>query len=489
MKRQRNDTSDSKNSQADVARKGLVSLNKLDYNLNPDLSVVVHRSAKKHFFQQPSYTPGSKAIVICNSGSEYVDPQNSYISFTVEHTATATDTNLGIGSGANFIKHIILTTRSGDEIERVEEANRLAIILDRYSHSKNWIDSVGSMTGYLDTSEFSNHLADVTHQPLPGVVGNVNNVTLPGANPSGDHRDRSDWLLSGGHSWRRSNTQGRFFVIPLSCVSGLFRSYDKLLPPHLMSGLRIEIHFEAAKLALKSTNTAPTYVIKDLELTLDQYQLTDSIQRVLNEEATLRGLEIPFTTFYNHRFHGNGNKANVEVRKAVSRALGILTKVSPLIETKDDCDHMKSVPFTCTKYQVRVGSLYFPQQPIKVPTGTADTEHKYMEFFHHTLRGLGKLKSPAAPPAVRYVDFEGISAGEATAPTDNTEGGIGAMYTDLERSNVQRLTGIPINNSRVAEVQMEGTTNAFDSTTKQIDVYLHYVRLLRVFLQNVEIEE
>lgn len=426
--------------QADVARRGLVSINRLDYTLQPDLSVCVSRSNKKHFFQQSVYTPSQRAICILNSGAEYADPQNSYLSFTVENksfltanAATKVPMNLGVGSGTNFIKRLILTSRSGDEIERVEHVNFLAPVLDRYMHGRDWVETHGAMIGY------------------------GNSVITNGT------------VLNAGETIAASAK--RTFVIPLSCISGLFRSFDRLLPSMLLSGLRIEIEFESAAMAV--TATVPDTILWEItkpEITLDQYQLTDSIMRVLNEEAAMRGLEIVYSTFYNHTSSATSTSANVEVRKAVSRALGVLTKIHVPDGVDPIVDYMASSLFALSSYQVRVGSLYFPQQPIKTSGGAEGALH---EAYFHTQRGLGKIKTPSAPTSVHPTDFRGVATG-----------GMGVMYTDLERSSVQRLTGIPINNSRVAEVRLEGTVNG-----QIIDVWLHYVRLLRVFLQNVEVEE
>lgn len=453
MSKRSRDESGSTTSQADVARRGLVSINKLDYTLQPDLSVCVSRSGKKHFFQQSTYAPGSRAILIVNSGAEYVDPQNSYLSFTVVNGTTAgggtASVYLGAGSGVNFIRRIILTTRSGDEIERVEGLNQLAPLLDRYLYSKDWLATHGSLMGYGTTD-----------------IRNAENTSAsigPGAS--------------------------RCFVIPLSAISGLFRTFDRLLPSMLMSGLRFEIEWAPLNQPVFTIGTTPVigWTIASPELMLDQYQLTDSIQRVLNESAAMNGLEIVFSTFYNHSTStaAGGTSLNIELRKAVSRALGLLTKIRRSTD-KADADNMVSFPFNLSSYQVRIGSLYFPQQPIK--TMVTNSDQAEVETYFHTLQGLGKIKTTSAPTGVTLAEFKGTVSQPIERAVDPTEGSMAAIYTDLERSSVQNLTGIPINNSRVAEVRIE-SKNALFLTDATVETYLHYVRLLRVFLQNTEVEE
>jgi hypothetical protein len=239
-------------SQSDSVRAGLVSLNKLDYNLSPDLSVAVQRNYKRHFAQQSLYTSSQRAILICNSGAEYVDPGTSALVFSVKNLSSDQACNFGSGSCANLIRRIILTSRSGDEIERIERVNLLAPILDRFERDKHWLETIGSMAGY---------------NASPAVPTTT---------------------IAAGATTR--------FVLPLSCISGLFRNFDRLLPSMLMSGLRIEIEWERPDVALTyaGTPTSPGYEITELQLALDSYTMTDSVQRTLNETAALSGLEVVF---------------------------------------------------------------------------------------------------------------------------------------------------------------------------------------------------
>jgi hypothetical protein len=467
MKRQR-ESKEPVNTQADVARRGLVSLNKLDYNLQPDLSVCVHRSHKKHFFQQTSYTANQKAIIIFNSGAEYVDLQNSYLSFQVVPDGTLADTvfqGFGVGSAMNLIQRVILTSRSGDELERIEDVNLLSVVLDRYTKSKDYRDTILRLQGMNDCNKATPF--DAPLYPKTPHIFNADYATVITGQPVRE--------------------AGLNVVIPFPCLAGLFRSFDRLAPSMLMSGMRMEIHFETAARAFVNTAASVTnYTVKNIECSLDQYQLTDSIMRVLNEEASLRGLEMPFTTFYHHRANTKADTTdmNIEIRKAVSRALGVLHKVSPSVY-EGKADNMKSVRHALVEYQVRVGSLYFPQQPIRPIGDTNDTSY---ECYHHTMRGLGKFKTNHAP-GVMYEEFKGIGTQTEANIKNNTEGGMAAIYTDLERSNVQKLTGIAVNNSRVAELRLKRVSGLPFTTNSQIDCWLHYVRLLRVFLQNVEVEE
>lgn len=472
--------------QGEVARRGLVSVNRLDYTLQPDLSVAVARSSKKHFFQQSEYTPGQRAICILNSGAEYIDPQNSYLRFEVETVANAdpalSSLNLGAGSACNFIKQLILTTRSGDEIERIEQVNQLAVQLDRYMNTNDWVNSQGEVVGYLNANETASAATNAATPTTLQSLSCYNGIWSKGGGAPVASTTISPCTGRMIPGFIGTVTESRTFVIPLSCISGLFKSFDRLIPSMLASGLRIEIEWEqATDVGMWPSGVTPSYKIKTPEIVMDQYQLTDSIMRVLNEEAALRGLEVVFSTWYNHDSAQGTNKSyNVQIRKAVSRALGVLSRISLLRGASQEKDNFLAYAADIVKYQVRVGALYFPQQGVANP----DPNQNNVELYHHTLRGLGKWKTPQAPTSVNLTDYKGGGA-------DTTQS-FQSLYTDLERSNTQKLTGIPINNSRVAEIVIErlpaGAGNLATDTVR-LNTYLHYVRLLRVFLQNVEVEE
>lgn len=457
-------------SQADVARRGLVGVNKLEYTIPPDLSVCIKRCHQVHYFQQRSYNPGSRMVSIINTGADYVDAQNSFFSFVVQIPTVHPTGVVGpigsvlpedqysynIGSAINWLKRVIITTRSGDEIDRIENINMLAPIIDRYRHSAEWVSTTGALAGYSSRSPI-----ETTGDATPA---------LP---PAEGASHQAGFALT-GDAVTTYNVQ---YCIPLACLSGLFSSFDRLLPSMLCSGLRFEIELATETEAMKKLKPAgaqdvgAAFKILNPRFSLHQHTLTDAIQRVLNEEAAMRGLEVTYTSWYNYPSANSSDTSsvNIEVRKAVSRALGILTCVGK--QTLNNGVEYENLVDKITSYQVRIGSLYFPQQPIRIDSKSINKA--VSELYHHTLRGFGKITDHSVPSSVTKSLYTGR---------------IPAIYTDLERSSVQKLSGIPINNSRVAELRMEAETGTFEST-KQVHCWLHYVRLCRVFLQNVEVEE
>ena len=313
--------------EGDTARRGLVSVNNLRYELPADLSVVVSRTNQNHFFHQLSYSMGQRAVCILNSGAAYVDPKNSYLVFDLEVKSPLVDETHSFGSGsvANLFRHVSIVSRSGDEIETFGYMHNLMPYLDKMEHNSDWFETTGSMMGYA-----------APH----GAATNSQNEMKTGA---------------GGVVTKR-------FVIPLSCMSAFFRSTDKLIPAALASGLRFEFELADMKTVLKSAagKLVTDIFLKNMRIVADSYQLTDSIQRGMNETIAADGLEMPYTAFHNTPFNTTDALVNIEIRKAVSRALQVYSILQVRADlTNQLVDSFESAQKGMISYQARVGSLYF----------------------------------------------------------------------------------------------------------------------------------
>ena len=58
-------------------------VNNLSYHQPEALSLAVQRAYSRQYFQRQTYANGETAIIDFNSGTDYVDPGNSYMTFTV----------------------------------------------------------------------------------------------------------------------------------------------------------------------------------------------------------------------------------------------------------------------------------------------------------------------------------------------------------------------------------------------------------------------
>lgn len=214
------------------ARIGMIQVNDLVYKLDTDLSVAINRTHKTQFFQNANYTNTQTAIAIVNSGADYVDPRRSFLMFDVVIPPTALGANIANedyqnafvsayfgknGSVLNLIDSVVVSSRSGDELSRVNDFGQLMNELIPEMFGPDWRDSIGQQIGF--------------------------GSFLGGSN------DSIAVAPAGKPPYRHTSEQRRTrFAIPLYLVSPIF-NYGRLLPSMLMSGLRIEIKWKQPDVA------------------------------------------------------------------------------------------------------------------------------------------------------------------------------------------------------------------------------------------------
>jgi len=523
--------------QDDEGRKanGLMSVNDLKYVLEPDLSVAVNKTHKKHFCQSQSYTPNQQCVCILNSGADYIDTRRSFLTITCRFNTTEFRAGKGYneelkvhfgknGSILNIIDCLSICTRSGDTICNIKDVALLNNMLIPLEHDKDWRNTVGNMMGM-------------------------------------------DQMMD-------ENTPYRF-CIPLHILAPFFQ-YGRLLPSMIMSGLRIQITFKQPESAFYLTrmpqhggyetfnpnkNTSdlanelftyggldPTvsstqvvyedslmsvrnYEIDEIYMNLSSIQLSDSIQRSLNVMSSHNGLELVYTDWeYNSHCVNECESVHVEIRKSCSRALKAIARIRNNSETAYDPHKLDGeTQFPVLSYQWQLGSLYFPQQPVKgaTPKETA------VEAYAHCLEAFNKFhcdgKQPMNvfrnhshsgsiirdmalfgknSPAGRTLTVPGHSYADHFAEEGTWWHDSHVIAVNLERSSLFNLAGVPLNNSRVLafdcrlskETQEITKVNPQDHSApmpmgtddpikRTVDVYVKYVKLARVFLNNCEVEQ
>jgi len=262
-----------------------------------------------------------------------------------------------------------------------------------------------------------------------------------------------------------------------------------------------------------------SYTVEDIYFQMKSVQLTDSIQRILNEHSAVNGLEIVYSDFANTQVVTDASTGTVfaEVRHAASRALRafMISRFQDTVDTQT-CDSFASSYHKFNSWHWRLGALYFPHQPIK----STDAYFNNTQTYLYSADACGKVAG-GSRCSIGYNDWltyheKAIAIGvpfgafvPLVNPNDATDIGSTLIRADnftgkqmhavsLERSTLFNLSGIPINNSRV--LSFHGT---FDSDTAPSvagsktkdkramvhDIYLQYVRLARVFLNNVEVEQ
>ena len=298
----------------DAARKGLIGINNLVYQLDPDLSVAVNCTDKCHYFQQDQYTNDQRAVCQISSGADYVDPRRSFLNFTATLPADGEGVKWGghyiqttegvastrqdtaalaqhkhasvqnwhpervsfgaprqknktvqppfkgaptpstcySGSGANMIESIVILSRSGDELSRIERLNLLQYTINPWIKDAQWMRTVGAGMGY-------NRFFTPKGEPCRIMPVGVTTSNFDWGNTD---RAAADSVAIGGTGAYKQVYTKRVYdadgspgntmriSIPLYCLSGLF-DYDRLLPSQLMSGMRIELRWASPTVALR----------------------------------------------------------------------------------------------------------------------------------------------------------------------------------------------------------------------------------------------
>lgn len=211
-----------------ASRMGMLQVNDLQYKLEPDLSVATQRTYTTQFFQNTIYDWSQTAIAVLNSGAYYIDPRRSFLTFdvilprlTTGFPASASRRKffqalyLGKhGSVLNFIDQVVVTTRSGDELSRVNDFGTMMNELVPWMFGREYLETIGEGFGY------------------GSYIGSDNDVKLA-MQPDG----ATAWPPEYSDNFRHK------FSIPMYLLSPIF-NYGRLLPAMLMSGLRIEIKWK-----------------------------------------------------------------------------------------------------------------------------------------------------------------------------------------------------------------------------------------------------
>lgn len=405
-------------SQPDGLADSLIRVNGMSYRLPSNMSICVSRNMKRSFANLDSYNQGGKVIITWNSGSEYINGMNSYLTFDAAVDSGVAD--LGSGSAINFIDNVTVNSIQGTEVDRCEGVNVYQRDTDRWTYSQDYIDNIGSVMGYGSTE---------TGTLVPTQI----------------------------------TTTVKRFCIPLSKICGICNT-SVLIPSMLSGGLRFEIKLAPLFSALKQVSgTSTKYALTNVNMMLDSFQLADSIQKRLMQESSQNGLEFYYETYDRTRHNTPSSKANVTIRKAVSRALSahLKTRVTANVELSS-ADSMASETNDYTGMFWRLGSLNFPNQRLSSKE----------EMYYYAQYANSKLQHPYKNNSVSLADFKGNE---------------GILAVTLERSTVLSLSGLPVNNSRTLQVEVD--YGAAVVAGRDIDVYMNYLQLARVFPSNVLIKE
>jgi len=433
-------------SQNDSMVDALLQVSNLKYKMPASLGIVSRRNHRQDFFQQSSYNAGETMVLDCQTGSDFVDTTNSWLVFRL--TTTGDPGDLGSGSCANIFNRIRVSTRTGKEWTRLENANLIIKYLQVYDCEADWKQTLGQSQGYGTGS------------------GNPNQVP----------------------------TTGKVYVLPLWVIPCFNRK--ELCPSQTMEGLRIELFLESTNVALAVPAGAPSpvsYVVDNPRIQWDCYDLGDAYKRKISEMASKQGLNLLHKEYF-HTIVSAGSPAqtqfNFDVKKAATKALKchVITRANESI-SNDNYDSFGSLAYDYARIQAHIGADYFPQVPITV--GAPFDQNENAEAYYFTMFGNGKTNQCWNPPSVTPEQFTSVNDTVNAQPHYEN-----CMITiNLNKSNVSDLQGYVVNTSRALLVDLESGLRAGpfpggnNNVTRRLDVYLCHLRLLKQYVSNAEIRD
>lgn len=423
-----------------------LTTNNLVYLKPEALSLGVYRSSSRLFFQRNTYNPGETAIIDFNSGTDFVDPDNSYLAFTVSCIGPSGAASFGVGSAMNVIRQVTLRSRSGVELDRVERANVWSLYDTQYRNPTTWFSTVGA--AFEGWNQASNAMA---------------NVVTP------------------------SNSTGTRFLLPLRRISPFFRPMKahQKIPPQLMSGLHMEIIWENANTALVDSAgpagpaVTTSYQINNLSLMVDVIAMTDDVQKTINQQSADAGLEYTYPRVYTApEAPGSSLILSSQVRKAVSQA-NYAWAVSLQSANYNNIllDSFAAIPWDVSRYFWRLGALYYPLQPLDINITDG------VEPYKQVLEVFNKNCMPMQPPDVTLAQYQGTGS---FAPSGGSAGKcLGIIAVAMEKDAQMDCSGLPVNNSRVLELNATFTGAA--GGTREVLIFLDYNAVSRSYVDNTAV--
>lgn len=394
---QGSEAASSKNT-ADRTIMGDLDYNDLLYQAPENLTLRVHRTQRQMKADRTSYSPSDTCTIRFNTGSDYIDPKNSYLSFKLAVDAGAA--NFGIGSAINVIRSVVVRTKSGIEADRFRRVNLYKAHELRFSKSADWLKRQGSLLGYGSTDALLE-----------------TNPTATGITPTAVK-----------------------YLIPMAELCGIFNPVGaaKLMPAALASGLEVELTFESAALALKEGSaTVASYTITDPQVHLEAVRLTDSTQRVLNQRAAKEGLSYVYYRYHTSEIDAASTSLTHRVALSVGQAidaLAIIVNGTAAVGT----DNMSSVAHNVTDWYYRIGQLYYP-----ATTLTDDAAGR--ESYFQALKCFDKLHLGHSEGSISQTDFIARHA---------------SLAMPFTKDSSLLMAGESVNNSRQLELQCMRSSSA-----------------------------
>jgi hypothetical protein len=369
----------------------------------------------------------------------------------------------------NLFRSIRLTHRSGEILEYIDNVNLIANLKLYWQHSTDDYKKLAGMLGFSD-----------------GGTGYSN----------------------------KPNTGINVACIPMSLLSGFFSNINQYIPAAAAAGMKIELELAPNQYITTVDKTSPQITNIKMTLLCDTAQAFDIVNKQLLSEMAdgdQSGVQYTYDTYFNSFAVTNSNSVNIDVQQSaslVSQIIGITRDNNLVTSLFNGAD----ANYYCQPWssgQWRLGSLYLPQQLLKVPSnGTwSSTQQNSREWY-----GIGLIAFNA------YVDQYHKAAGKAACIKFNEaepiadisnqafDSGKACVSFSCEKSSCSlTLTGEPTNNSRILNGSfsaefLAGADGAFplvapvvpgsqyNLTEIRFDVFMLYTRVANLMGDNCVVD-
>ena len=416
---------------------GDLLINNLIYEMPKSLSLATGRTHVAQYPQRSTYTVDRNSTMVFqwNTGNAYIDTANSYLRFKMKAIGTANVIPAGffLGSALNLFHEYRIRSRSGVELDRLENCNLYNQYRLRYTKTTNWLNTIGQSFFYATQSAIFN----------------------------------------------QANTIITDVCIPLCELATFFNPLKKgqLLPPQIASGLQIELSLESiARVFVDNAGwfqAGSSLELTDIAMVLDTVSLSDETSKLLNLESSQSGLEWCYNRVYNYSatYAAGTSNFTMQVSKAVSQATHAFMVTQNSSHTQSSLfDSFFAEPFAYKSWQFRLGSQYYPNQMVNNQTQIVTV--KGMESYLLTMSSFEKMKTP----------FQETSL----TPASYTASGA-VIGVSLERNQSLAVSGLPINNSRILEILVERDATNDGTDKRDVNCFLTYISVAKAYIDNMSV--
>jgi hypothetical protein len=328
----------------------------------------------------------------------------------------------------NLFNRLTIRTRSGVEVDRIDNLNLFSAFDIKYNKSNQWQSTIGSGMGMGVSG--TDHVAYVTGTATK-------------------------------------------FMIPLSSLSTFFEplKVGQLLPPALASGLHLELVVETNAASVVCAE-AVVMNITNIKFELDQVEMSSDVQKTISAESASSGLEWTCRRIYSNptALAAGGLTANIQIQKSVAqftRAFAV-PQLSTLLTTQAS-DSMASSynDFATLTWQYHAGSLY---QPLQVVSDAGVVAH---ETYYAAQYAMDHLRHAGDENSVSMKSF--------------VVGADGIIAASFNKNDDLLISGTPINNSRALSLDIDFTAVANPVAARRIITFLEYIQVTKAWTNNVAV--